>query len=129
MNFVYMKQTELDEGHWFPNEEGVIPHQEARGWVVTDPPEETPFVSAHGDIDPEQEWVTLWHPEIQTTHEFPNNPAALEGAYESGWTSIPKPESEEPEAAEVSEDSSAKKKPAKKATASASADDKEKVKE
>lgn len=133
MEFVYMKQENAEEGHWFPNEEGVVTHQEARGWVVVDPPEEVPFVPQHGDVPPEQKWVTLHHPLVKANHDFPNNPAALEGAYESGWR-FPeelKIEAEEAEVKAAEEESLADeaqpKKTAKKTTSAKSATDTEKV--
>lgn len=132
MDFVYMVPAfDEESGHYFPDEEGVITHQEARGWTRADPPEEKPFVPLPDDIPPEQTWVTLWHPVVQTTHDFPNNPAALEGAYEAGWQ-FPEQKSDDPEETDGSagKDRPVKKKPAKKAVSSnesASADDKEKV--
>jgi hypothetical protein len=85
MEFIYMVHSDTEAGHWFPNEPGVENHFKARGWKLTDPPEDKPFVSKHGDVTPDEEWVTLVHPELDITHDFPNNLAAIEGAHDAGW--------------------------------------------
>lgn len=116
MDFIYMVNKETKAEHRFPDQEGVVAYFEARGWKVTDPPEDKPFVSQTLDIEPEDKWVTLVHKKTHATHEFPNHPEAIEGAYESGWE-LPK----------VADEEKSKKAPAKKTASAKSADDTEKV--
>lgn len=72
-------------------EPGAREFWEARGWEVTDRPEAGPFVppKAVDKAADEDGWVTLHHPEIGASHAFPNNPDAVQGAYEAGWQVTP----------------------------------------
>jgi hypothetical protein len=77
-----------------PDAPDVIAAHEARGWSVVvddDEPERTVFVPASTDSDQPAEWVDLVHPDLPTgTNRVPNNPGALQGAFEAGWT-FPEP--------------------------------------
>jgi hypothetical protein len=100
VEFVHMTHPGIpDSSQDVPDEPGAVAWQEARGWVRTDPPGPAP-VPRSGDMPAgDTEWVTLWHPLVQATHEFPNNPAALQGAAEAGWGPLPTPG--EPDAADT----------------------------
>lgn len=74
----------------FPNDDVVIEHQQARGWELTDEPQEQAFTAPTGvaaDDEAERDpWVTLVHPDIEGgTNRVPNDPAALQGAFDAGW--------------------------------------------
>jgi hypothetical protein len=116
VDFTYMKQSETGAGHWFPDLPGVKDRFGAVGWVEADAPPETPFVSASLDeVAGTGAWIRLWHPEVKTFHDYPNNAAAIEGAYEAGWR-IPDPE---PLEKETEPDSSEAPKKTRKSSASA----------
>jgi hypothetical protein len=69
----------------FPDEPGVKEAYTARGWSEVDEPKPTqPDLQPKG-IEPIQDFVELYHPAVDASHDFPNNPGALEGARESGW--------------------------------------------
>lgn len=70
----------------FPNDPAVIEHYEARGWELTEPPADVPSVQRPSDADAGEPWVFLVHEGIAGTARFPNDPAALQGAYDAGWT-------------------------------------------
>lgn len=98
--FVYMKNDEIQAETWVPDEDGVVEWHEARGWAKAEPPEEVPFVPSVPEVpDTEATWITLRHPKLgNRTHDFPNNPDALQGALDAGWELIPAVEPEpEPE--------------------------------
>lgn len=89
---VYMKHPAMGGAAYFPDEDGVVEWHEARGWEKADEPDAAPFVPPPGDAAPvEDEWVKLIHKETGAVHDFPNNPEALEGAYDAGWQH-PQPE-------------------------------------
>lgn len=83
----------------FPNNPTVIEHQEARNWVLVDEPQERPFTAATGGAadDPQRDpWVTLVHPGIDGgTNRVPNDPAALQGAFDAGWQLPPDEDDED----------------------------------
>lgn len=94
-------------------EPGAQEFWEARGWAVADRPAEVPFVppkvvQRQGDA----EFVQLFHTGAGASHMFPNNPDALQGAYEAGWhatpprsAAAPEPDADaEPEDAEPEDD-------------------------
>lgn len=73
-----------------PDDESVVTWYEARGWSRYDPPAAAPFVPASGEAasgvpGDRAGFVELVHPDLDATHEFPNNPEALAGAAEAGW--------------------------------------------
>jgi hypothetical protein len=78
----YMRNAELDTVVWFSDEPGVVEFQGARGWSVTEPPADT---TPPPVVAPVADWVTLYHPELMTAHEFPNNADAIAGASSGGW--------------------------------------------
>ncbi len=69
----------------FPNDPVVIGHHEARGWELTEPPADVPFVQRPNDASAGEPWVFLVHEGIAGAARFPNDPAALQGAYDAGW--------------------------------------------
>lgn len=85
-DFIYLFNADTQTGQYFPDQPGVAEFWSGRGWALADPPEEKPFVSEALDIEPSTDWVTLYHPEVKAYHDFPNNRAAIEGAYEAGWS-------------------------------------------
>jgi hypothetical protein len=96
MDWIYLTNEATGGATKVPNEPGVKEWHEARGWVVSEEPTEDIFVPAPGDNSPEHtEWVTLYHPAVDATHEFPNNPAAIEGAIEAGWEKPVPPQADE----------------------------------
>lgn len=114
--WIYLKHKETGGENRFPDSPGVADFYTARGWEVVDPPKGGPFVAEPSDLPPSgDEWVKLYHPEANATHDFPNNPGAIVGALETGWE-LPKPPEPEPEP-EPAEEST--KKPAKKAAPAA----------
>jgi len=66
-----------------PDEPGVVAAHEARGWVPADP--EAVTATPAPPLPGAPEWVHLVHPPSAGAASFPNNPAALEGAYALGW--------------------------------------------
>lgn len=85
--FQYMTNTETGGTTWVPLEDGVVEWHEAHGWEKTPPPPEVPFVPSVPDVpETEATWVTMFHPAIKASHDFPNNPDALQGALDAGWT-------------------------------------------
>jgi hypothetical protein len=71
----------------------VVAWHEARGWSVVvedDEPDRSVFVPPKPSTDPDAEaaaWVDLVHPELPGgKNRVPNNPAAIEGAFDAGWT-------------------------------------------
>jgi hypothetical protein len=122
MNWIYFKNSETGGTTTVPDEPGVRDWHEAHGWAETDAPVERPFVPSAdgGQMVQLSEWVTLYHPAVDATHEYPNNPEAIAGAMEAGWV-YPKDDPEpEPEPKEVP-------KSKKTATAKVSDDEKEKA--
>jgi hypothetical protein len=114
VGWIYVKHAETGGATYIPDEDGVLEWYEGRGWKQTDEPESTPFVPPKGDVPPaDDEWVELVHPDVGAIHQFPNNPEALEGAYEAGWQVYKPPTLEDLEKPE---------KPAKAAKKSASAE-------
>lgn len=115
-----------------PDDPDVTAWHEARGWKLTEKPEAEPFVPSPGTDGPiqETEWVTLFHPIVKASHEFPNNPEAIAGALEAGWQYPESPEeiasSEGSPAGEKPADDAPEPEPASKTrksrTASATAD-------
>lgn len=95
-DWLYMTPPGGGDPHKFPSGEGVQAFYEARGYEVTDEPEEQPFVPPKTIEQAGDEWVILHHSEAGASHEFPNNPAAIQGAYEAGWQATP-PKAAEPE--------------------------------
>jgi hypothetical protein len=118
MNWIYFKNKETGGTFEAPDEDGVRARYEALGWVEVDRPEAKPFVPAPGNVEPgtDTEWVTLYHPEVKATHDFPNNAEAIAGAQESGWTAVPKKDTKP-----VQDDPPAEDTQPKKVTASAKA--------
>jgi hypothetical protein len=91
VGWIYVKHAETGGATYIPDEDGVLEWYEGRGWKQTDEPESTPFVPPKGDAPPvDDEWVDLTHSDTGATHPFPNNPDALEGAYDAGWK-LPEP--------------------------------------
>ena len=131
-DFVYMEFKNPDTGeqvgHEFSDQPGVVEFYTARGWVKADPPPDKPFVSQHGDLDPEEPWVTLVHPGIQASHDFPNNQAAIEGAYKVGWLLPEERDAIEKSSKNVADEKMSAKKAATKTTPSAKADEAKDVK-
>ncbi len=87
-DWVYIKHPDTGGAARIPGDADVVATFEARGWQQTDPPDESaPFVppADGGQILAETEWVQLVHPATGGVHMWPNNPEALEGAYEAGW--------------------------------------------
>jgi hypothetical protein len=74
-----------------PDDESVLTWYEARGWTRYDPPAPAPFVpagdnaAASGVPGDRAGFVELVHPDLDASHEFPNDPEALAGAALSGW--------------------------------------------
>jgi len=86
MDWIYLKHQDHGGTTRVSDEPGVLEWHEAHGWKKTDEPAPTPFVPPKGDLPPaDDEWVELTHPATGGVHQFPNNPEALEGAYEVGW--------------------------------------------
>lgn len=87
MKWLYLKHDETGGVTEIPDTRDVREWHEARGWKVIERPEELPFVPEKRDMPPgvDNDWVTLFHPDVSTTHNFPNNPEAIAGAMESGW--------------------------------------------
>src|SRR5882757_366028 len=94
-DMVYMVHGASGGGASFPDEDGVIEWYEAHGWEKADEPKQAVFVPDPGTTD-ENPWVTLYHPELKTTHEFPNNFEAISGAGEAGWEIPPEDSPEDP---------------------------------
>jgi hypothetical protein len=96
--WLYMTPPGGGDPHKFPAGDGVQAFWEARGYTVTDEPEEQPFVPPKVvQATPEDEaWVILYHPGIGASHEFPNHPDAIRGAYEAGWQGSPPKASPDP---------------------------------
>lgn len=86
----------------FPNDPTVIEAAKARRFEPVDPPDTTVFVQRPNDLPEADEapWVDLEHPDLDgRRHSFPNDPAALQGAYDAGWQ-LPKDERPDDQPAE-----------------------------
>lgn len=87
--WAYLEHPDTGGMTCVPDEPGVIAAHEARGWVRADPPESVPFVPAGAGVPPDEaeaEWVELVHPDLPAAvNRVPNNPVALQGAYDAGW--------------------------------------------
>jgi hypothetical protein len=107
VDWVYLTHEQSGGAARFPDEPGVVAWHEAHGWVRADEPEPVPFVPPKGTPTAVDGFVQLVHPDLPgVTHEWPDNPEALQGAREAGWDVLqPEPEP----------DSKPAKKPAKKA--------------
>ena len=121
--WAYLEHPETGGITRVPDDEGVIATQEARGWVRAEPPKAEPFVPAGGGLEPDQvaaKWVDLVHPDLPTAvNRVPNDPAAIQGAFEAGWQYPETPKDEdEPESKPANRN-------AKKAAAAPADDDKE----
>lgn len=94
MEWLYFKHKDTGGITEVPDEPGVKEWHEARGWILSEKPDEKPFVPKPGTDDPEKntEWVTLYHPAVNARHEFPNNREAIAGAMEAGWIYPESPE-------------------------------------
>jgi hypothetical protein len=91
VDWLYLEHKETGGITRVADEPGVLEWHEARGWAKADEPEPVPFVPPKGDAPPgDDEWVELVHSVTGHHHDFPNNPEALQGAYEAGWE-LPKP--------------------------------------
>jgi hypothetical protein len=94
MDWIYLENAETGGTTTVADEPGVLDFYESRGWKKAKEPEPVPFVPPKGDAPPaDDEWVELTHSETGAVHPFPNNPEALEGAYDAGWKL---PEAEKP---------------------------------
>jgi hypothetical protein len=107
MDWVYLAHKETGGRMQAPDEPGVVEWYAARGWAKTDAPADAVFVPKVATANTD-EWVTLEHPGIGATHEFPNNPEALAGAMEAGWSYIEADVPPEPEPAPAPKSSKAK---------------------
>jgi len=87
---VYMEHPDTGGAASFPDELGVVEWYEGHGWKKADEPEPVPFVPGGGAALADDEWVELTHSDTGAVHAFPNNPDALEGAYDAGWK-LPEP--------------------------------------
>jgi hypothetical protein len=96
VKWIYLTHPQIEGAvQWASDEPGVVERQEALGWVRTDEPHERPFVPDGAPIEPDDEFVTLVNHETGASHPFPNNPDALAGAQDAGWSApIPDPEPE-----------------------------------
>jgi hypothetical protein len=84
--WLHLEHEETGGTSQIPNDDAVRTWHEARGWRVVDPPEQVPFIPTPTDQDGEQAaWATLVHPDLDASHDFPNNPDALAGAAQAGW--------------------------------------------
>ncbi len=95
-----------------PNDPAVLGHFEARGFEQVEDPPEVPWVQRPSDLPEPDEapWVELVHPDLPAdqVRRVPNDPAALQGAFDAGWQ-LP----EQEEQGEQSKDQPAEK-PAKR---------------
>jgi hypothetical protein len=101
---VWMRLTGDDvpedaEPVWFPDDPAVIEHYEARKFVRVDAPDTLVFVQRPNDTPPpdEEPWVWLVHEGIVGPARFPNNEAALQGAYDAGWSHPEQDAKDQPE--------------------------------
>lgn len=91
MDWIYLEHKDTGGTTMVADEPGVLEWHEAHGWKQVDEPEPVPFVPPKGDAAPvDDEWVELTHSDTGAVHPFPNNPDALEGAYDAGWK-LPEP--------------------------------------
>lgn len=84
-NFVYMTYPETKGAQYVPDDPAAIVFQEARGWKVSTPPEEKPFVPENISLPEYDDFITMYHPGVDAHHEFPANTEAIAGAMDSGW--------------------------------------------
>lgn len=84
-NFVYMTYPETKGAQYVPDDPAAITFQEARGWKVSTPPEEKPFVPENISLPEYDDFITMYHPGVDAHHEFPANTEAIVGAIDSGW--------------------------------------------
>jgi hypothetical protein len=127
MNWLYFTNPETGGTFEAPDEEGVRERYEALGWVQGEKPDEGPLVPSRlNQPGTEQEWVTLYHPAVNATHEFPANTESIAGAMKSGWTYPPGPPA--PPAEEAPTPPAPEPESKSKAKASAKAVDTEEVK-
>lgn len=93
MAFVYMTHPGLNgASQEVSDQPGAVERQEALGWVRADRPAAPEYLPPSGDpTEAPSEWIDLWHPALDRTHTFPNNPAAIAGAGDSGWIVRPAP--------------------------------------
>jgi hypothetical protein len=109
-NSVYMTNEATGGAHYFSSQPDVVEQFEARGWKVTEPPTDTPFLPPAGDGVATNDFILLYHPVVKSTHEFPANAEAIEGALEAGWELMKKNKPDpEPTPEPVPEDSKPKK--------------------
>jgi hypothetical protein len=94
MEWLYFVHKDTGGTTEVPDEPGVKEWHEARGWKLTEKPDEVPFIPTPGTDGPKRdtEWVTLFHPIVNASHEFPNNREAIAGALEAGWQYPESPE-------------------------------------
>jgi hypothetical protein len=90
MGFVYMTHPGIEGASQEVNDDpGAIARQQGAGWVLADRPEPGAFIPPKGDVpEADGDWVTLWHSKLKVTHQFPNNPLAIQGANEVGWVAV-----------------------------------------
>lgn len=89
--WLFFRHQETDGTTRAPNRPGVLAWFLTRGWLETAPvDDDTPISVPPRPEDDFGEWVTLYHPGVDSIHDFPNNAGALAGARESGWTDLPK---------------------------------------
>lgn len=124
--WAYLEHPDTGGTTRVPDEAGVIAMHEARGWVRTDPPEAVPFVPPGGGVPTEvaaAEWVDLVHPDLPAAvNRVPNNPIALQGAYDTGWRP---PEPPAPEQSQDEPDPKPDKRRTKRASSEPADHDKE----
>lgn len=89
-NWIFFEHQETGNRTRAPRQPGVLPWFLSRGWLETAPVDgDTPISVPPLPEDESGQWVTLYHPGVDSVHNFPNNAGALAGARESGWTDLP----------------------------------------
>lgn len=90
MDWIYLQHKETGGHMSVADEPGVVEFYAARGWKVAAEPAPEPFVPPKTvERQADADWVTLYHSGTGASHDFPNNPDALQGAYEVGWHATP----------------------------------------
>lgn len=97
--FVYMEHPELEPVRVADNPD-TVKFYEAQGFEKADEPTEVSLPKPSDE--PQEQWVHMHHAESGGSASFPNNPEALAGAKDLGWSpDVPLHPSEDPKTVEM----------------------------
>lgn len=87
--WVYLSHPDIAGSTRIPDDPDVLAAQQARGWVIVEAPDPAavpaPVVHTGPPPPPEDEWISMTHPDTEGMQRLPNDDAAISGAREAGW--------------------------------------------